>query len=455
MRMACHDRPMTPPTSTGRALHPRDWGDRRLNLEFVTARETHPFVAEADGGSSGPASERQRQVGWIGTIWVEPAWRRRASGWRSPGRRSRPPRRPAAGRSSWWRPTPAGRSTRRIGFEVQTWYRILEAPGLRRPQPVDPRVRPFEPATCRRWPALDAAATGEDRPHLLGPSRRPRRRPCLVRRRRDARRLRRPCAVGRRRDDRARPRATPRRSCTPVASAAGRRPGPRRAARRERGRSRAAARDRLDESWQRAAPDPRRAAELAARGDLGAVQPRPRLSGGGDGGRTASIWATGAWSKRAAEGAEGVMADAAAGHALHSTDPVPTGARSNHVADHRPRTPPPDRRAAARRIGRDRRRAAPASRTSSSSSAPARCSSSARPSRSCSVTPSSDPTRPPGSSTPWRCSCRPRGAPGHAHRPAPPGRSRTPESWEIHLDGDRRATSRAVRAAGRTGLFSS
>jgi len=31
----------------------------------------------------------------------------------------------------------------------------------------------------------------------------------------------------------------------------------------------------------------------------------------------------------------------------------------------------------------------------------------------------------------------------------------TPESWEIHIDGTDRATSRAVRSAGRTGLFTS
>ena len=31
----------------------------------------------------------------------------------------------------------------------------------------------------------------------------------------------------------------------------------------------------------------------------------------------------------------------------------------------------------------------------------------------------------------------------------------TPESWEIHIDGTDRATSRAVRSAGRTGFFTS
>lgn len=58
------------------------WGDRRLNLEFMTHNPgSHPFVAD-DGGTvvgtglvtlNGP-------VGWIGTIWVEPGWRRRGVG---------------------------------------------------------------------------------------------------------------------------------------------------------------------------------------------------------------------------------------------------------------------------------------------------------------------------------------------------------------------------------------
>lgn len=44
------------------------------------------------------------------------------------------------------------------------------------------------------------------------------------------------------------------------------------------------------------------------------------------------------------------------------------------------------------------------------------------------------------------------GKPSVLRRPA--GLSQ-PESWEIHLDGVDRATSRAVRAAGRTGFFAS
>ncbi len=65
--------------------------------------------------------------------------------------------------------TDAGRPMyERLGFEVQTEYRILEAPGLdpATAGPVDPRIRAYEPSDLAAITALDAAATGEDRTHL-------------------------------------------------------------------------------------------------------------------------------------------------------------------------------------------------------------------------------------------------------------------------------------------------
>ena len=46
-----------------------------------------------------------------------------------------------------------------------------------------------------------------------------------------------------------------------------------------------------------------------------------------------------------------------------------------------------------------------------------------------------------------------RGAPGKPRVLRRPAAVSTPESWEIHLDGVDRATSAAVRDAGRTGRF--
>ena len=63
--------------------------------------------------------------------------------------------------------TEAGRPLyERLGFEVQTWYRILQIDGLDGAA-ADPRIRPFRPEDLDAMAALDAAATGEDRAHLL------------------------------------------------------------------------------------------------------------------------------------------------------------------------------------------------------------------------------------------------------------------------------------------------
>jgi hypothetical protein len=48
-----------------------------------------------------------------------------------------------------------------------------------------------------------------------------------------------------------------------------------------------------------------------------------------------------------------------------------------------------------------------------------------------------------------------RAAPGSVRVLRRPAIVLTPESWEIHIDGTDRATSRAVRSAARTGLFTS
>jgi hypothetical protein len=66
--------------------------------------------------------------------------------------------------------TEAGRPLyERLGFEVQTWYRTMEAPGLAVPSPVpsEARIRAFRPADLDAMAVLDRDATGEDRRHLL------------------------------------------------------------------------------------------------------------------------------------------------------------------------------------------------------------------------------------------------------------------------------------------------
>jgi predicted N-acetyltransferase YhbS len=146
----------------------QDWGDRRLNLEFVTRHpQTRPFVAVTDDAIVGTSVlSVNGTAGWIGTVWVDAAWRRRGIG--TALTEATLDEAEAAGcRTLILVATQAGRPLyERLGFEVQSFYRILEAPGIDGEAP-DPRVRAFAPADLDAMAALDAAATGEDRAHLL------------------------------------------------------------------------------------------------------------------------------------------------------------------------------------------------------------------------------------------------------------------------------------------------
>jgi hypothetical protein len=69
--------------------------------------------------------------------------------------------------------TEGRRLSERMGFEVQTRYRIFEAPGIAgapasNADPADPtRIRAFAASDLEAMAALDRAATGEDRAHVL------------------------------------------------------------------------------------------------------------------------------------------------------------------------------------------------------------------------------------------------------------------------------------------------
>ena len=176
-------RPMTPADvdAVVAAFLRADWGDRRLNLEFVTRhRETHPFVAEVDGQIVGTGVlSVNGTVGWIGTIFVEPGWRRRGVGM-ALTQATIEAAESAGCRTLLLVATDAGRPLyEKIGFEIQTWYRILEAPGLG-DEPIDPRIRPFATADLDAMADLSAAATGEDRRHLLEAFASPETASCLV-----------------------------------------------------------------------------------------------------------------------------------------------------------------------------------------------------------------------------------------------------------------------------------
>jgi predicted N-acetyltransferase YhbS len=166
-------RPMTAADipATAAAIVADDWGDRRAWFEFAVASpNAHPFVAEADGEvvASGVATING-PVAWIGTVWVQRPWRGRGLGkalTQAPIDAA-----DAAGcRTLVLVATEAGRPVyERLGFEVQTWYRTMEAPGHGGTDTTaaSARVRPWRQTDLDAMAALDLHATGEDRRHLL------------------------------------------------------------------------------------------------------------------------------------------------------------------------------------------------------------------------------------------------------------------------------------------------
>ena len=149
-----------------------DWGDRRAWFEFAVAHpECRAFVAEDDDGTivgtgivtiNGP-------VAWIGTIWVAPSVRGRGLG-RALTEAPIDAAEGAGCQTLVLVATDAGQPLyERLGFSVQTWYRTMEAPGLATAsQDGDGGVvRAFEAGDLEAMAALDRAATGEDRRHLL------------------------------------------------------------------------------------------------------------------------------------------------------------------------------------------------------------------------------------------------------------------------------------------------
>lgn len=151
------------------------WGVRREWLAYAAGSAAcAPFVAMADervvatgvGTANGP-------VGWIGSIFV--AQDQRGQGLGHAVTQAIIDALEAGGSRTFCLVATAEgqRLYERMGFEVQTRYRILEAPGLP-PRPGDGDVddwsrvvRPFEAGDLDAICSLDRVATGEDRRHAL------------------------------------------------------------------------------------------------------------------------------------------------------------------------------------------------------------------------------------------------------------------------------------------------
>jgi GNAT superfamily N-acetyltransferase len=168
-------RPMLPADVTGAADAVRrgDWGDREAFFLFATTHpDCRPILAERDGEivGTGVATVSGR-VGWVGTIWVAPALRRRGLGRAITGAVIEELE-GAGCRTLLLVATEAGRPLyERLGFEILTQDHALVASGPgtgRRLSASDPSVRRFAPIEdLDAASALDVWATGEDRRHIL------------------------------------------------------------------------------------------------------------------------------------------------------------------------------------------------------------------------------------------------------------------------------------------------
>ncbi len=164
--MAARIRPITTadvePTSA--AILADHWGDRRAWFDYVVASPAaRGFVAEAaDGSIVGSAvAAIHGPVAWIGTVWVHPDARRQGLGV-ALTEVAMTAADEAGCVTQVLVATDAGRPLyERLGFEVQTWYRTMEAPG--RTGELPPTVRAYRVDDLATMTALDGRATGEDR----------------------------------------------------------------------------------------------------------------------------------------------------------------------------------------------------------------------------------------------------------------------------------------------------
>jgi GNAT superfamily N-acetyltransferase len=146
------------------------WGVRRDFLTFATSQPAcTPMVAEVDGVIVGTGvGTSNGAVAWIGTIFLAPDWRGHGLG-RAITQAIIDRLESAGARTLVLVATADGRRLyEKMGFEVQTRYRILEAPGISSPRgDTAGPVRAFQPADLEAMVALDREGTGEDRAHII------------------------------------------------------------------------------------------------------------------------------------------------------------------------------------------------------------------------------------------------------------------------------------------------
>ncbi len=155
------------------------WGDRRRFLAFTVAHPgCVPFVAEVDGRIAGTGvATVNGPVGWVGMIFVDEALRGRGLGTALTAAVMDTLER-AGCVSMALLASPLGRPIyERLGFAAEMDYRLLVAsagPGHSEADDDVPtlgdgasHLRAYTPTDLAAIAALDRAATGEDRAHLL------------------------------------------------------------------------------------------------------------------------------------------------------------------------------------------------------------------------------------------------------------------------------------------------
>lgn len=152
-----------------------DWGDRRSWFTFAVGHPGCRVVAADDGAGrvvGTGVTTINGNAAWIGTIWVAAAARGRGLG-RALTEATIEAAEAAGCRTLILVATDAGRPLyERLGFTVRAWYRTMEAPGRGRGDgPAvglsGTSIRPYRATDLPALAHLDAAATGEDRAHLL------------------------------------------------------------------------------------------------------------------------------------------------------------------------------------------------------------------------------------------------------------------------------------------------
>lgn len=158
------------------------WGDRRTRLAWSASHPgCRPLVADAGGAIVGTGMATiNGSVGWIGMIWVDPAWRGQGLG-RALTLTTIEVAEAAGCATLLLVATEAGQPLyEQLGFRVQIRYQTMEVAGLATGEP-DERIRPFHVSDLAAMLVLDRDVTGEDRAHMLTALAAPDTVRCLVR----------------------------------------------------------------------------------------------------------------------------------------------------------------------------------------------------------------------------------------------------------------------------------